>query len=446
MTKQRLKVAWICHFSNHSVREHLPIRVNTLESLLRRMLKKRPKKVSSDFAPWVTNMAKEFETVEGIELDIISPHFGLAVARHSFACRGIRYHFFKPDTDYLLVKGFRRLFGIQRPAYRLNRRRISRFVDKIKPDVIVLIGAENPYYSISALDISGIPVILIAQTVYTNPDRQKHSGQVDRYRWDLELEIHRKLKFFSCNARIHRDLILRNNPEAIVFRHRFPYIRPRKLDNPFKEYNFVFFAAGVSKKKGIEDAIQAIGIVKKQYPEVSLDVVGKCDPEHKSSLVEMINKHGVAGNIVFHEYFPKQSDMHDHIQKARYALLPVKLDSIPGTIAEAMMLDLPVVSYITSGTPRLNKYGEAVLLCEINDVEALAKNMIRVMDEPDLVDRLISNSRKYVEIEIDNDRSANNFVRMFYAVYENYHRQVPIPKDLLFDPKEFPIYTREVSI
>ncbi len=438
--KAKLKVTWICHFSNPLVREHLPLKVGCFESTLRRLLNKSAKKVALDFAPWVTNMANEFEAIESIELDIISPHSGLSVARHSIDCRGIRYHFFKPDTDYLLVKGFRRLLRIQSPAFRLNRRRISRFIDEIKPDVIVLIGAENPYYSISALDISGIPVILIAQTVYTNPDRQKHSGQVDRYRWDLELEIHRKLKFFSCNARIHRDLILRNNPEAIVFRHRFPHIRPRKLDNPFKEYNFVFFAAGVTKKKGIEDAIQALGIVKKQYPEVSLDIVGKCDPEYKSSLVEMINKHGVAGNIVFHEYFPKQSDMHDHIQKARYALLPVKLDSIPGTIAEAMMLDIPVISYRTYGTPHLNKYGEAVLICDIDDVESLARNMMRILSDPDLSENMVHYSRKYIDLEMDNNTNVRNMARMFRAVYEHYKHGTEIPVDLLFDPNEFPVY------
>lgn len=76
-----------------------------------------------------------------------------------------------------------------------------------------------------------------------------------------------------------------------------------------------------------------------------------CTADYKSLLNEKINKLGVDDNIVFHEYFPKQSDMHEHIQKAKYALLPVKLDSIPGTISEAMMLDLPVVSYRTYGTP-----------------------------------------------------------------------------------------------
>ncbi|MDD2562420.1 MAG: glycosyltransferase family 4 protein [Eubacteriales bacterium] len=410
------------------------------------MLKKRPKKVSSDFAPWISYMANGMDGISNIDIHVISPHSGLTKLRHSFVLGNISYHFFKPDKDIFAVNLARRIFKGRTPQYGLNRKSIKQFIDDIQPDLVVIIGAENPYYSISAMDISSIPILLIAQTVYTNPERMKLSGHVNRDIWKLELQIHERLQYFSCNARLHRDLILEHNPNAVIFRHRYPQIRPKKIDSPTKKYDFVFYAATIAKKKGIEDALIALSIVKRFHDNVSLDVVGGCSPETKLAVDRILRDYKLENNVVFHDYFPKHSDMHAHIQQGRVALLPIKLDSIPGTVSEAMMLDLPVVSYITSGTPRLNKYGEAVLLCEINDVEALAKNMIRVMDEPDLVDRLISNSRKYVEIEIDNDRSANNFVRMFYAVYENYHRQVPIPKDLLFDPKEFPIYTREVSI
>jgi glycosyltransferase involved in cell wall biosynthesis len=44
-----------------------------------------------------------------------------------------------------------------------------------------------------------------------------------------------------------------------------------------------------------------------------------------------------------------------------------------GTVIEAMLLEIPVITYKTTGTPYLNKDGETVLLCDIGDINQLAK-------------------------------------------------------------------------
>jgi glycosyltransferase involved in cell wall biosynthesis len=85
----------------------------------------------------------------------------------------------------------------------------------------------------------------------------------------------------------------------------------------------------------------------------------------------MIEELKLKENIEFDDYFPKQSDMHKHIQQAKYAVLPVKLDVISGTIIDAMQIGLPVITYKTAGTPTLNKYGEVVLICDIDGINSL---------------------------------------------------------------------------
>jgi len=330
---------------------------------------------------------------------------------------------------------------MKRPKYYHNRYLINQFLKDIKPDIVNLVGAENPYYSIAGLDISNLPLILTAQTVYTNPLREKHSGDVDRYRWDLELRIHKKIKYFCCNGLMHRNLVLRNNPEAMIFHFTFPFKHPQIIDNIAKKYDFVFFAAGVTKKKGVEDTIQALKLVKKEFPEVTLNIVGECAVDYLKYLVEMIEELQLKDNIEFTNYFPKQSDMLRHIQQAKYAVLPVKLDVISSTIIEAMILGFPVITYKTTGTPFLNKYGEAVLISEIDDVNSLAKNMLRVVKEPELVDRMLANSKVFIEREYDNKANMDKFVSIYNAVYKHYYNREPIPKELLFNPDEFPEYT-----
>lgn len=436
----KLKVAWICHFSNPEIRARLPLG-KTLKSRIRQAMHKgKFDDGLFDFAPWITNLTEAFESVKEIDLHVISPHRNLARLARSFSMNNIGYHFFKPDNDFLLFRLIRIAFRVKAPRYLLNRLLIKTMLKDIKPDLIVLIGSENPYYSIAALDIKERPMMLFCQTVYTNPDRKRLSGQADEYRWELELKIHKKTRYYGSGSRMHRDLVLVNNPEAEVFRMHFPEKRPKKSKDATKKYDFVFFAAGVAEKKGIEDAIKALAIVKKTKQDVALDVVGKCSHEYRERLDNLIKENALEDNIVFHGYFPQLADMHRHIQEARYALLPVKLDAVPGAIREAMLLDLPIITYKTSGTPHLNKYGEAVLLCEIGDIDALARNMIRILNEPDLALRLLQNAGKYVDIEFDNKKNTADLIKMFYAVHAHYYQGTPLPGALLFDPQEYAVY------
>lgn len=435
----KLKLVWLCHFSNSTVRSKLHLSNLHLQNFIRELLGKKKMNNNSDFAPWVTNLINEFERFKDVELHIIAPHKGLKKFTQEFNHNGISYHFYKPELPFMpskvadkIVKGKRK--------YRLNRFFIKRFIKQINPDIVNLIGTENPYYSIGALDIKDIPVYVSAQTVYTNPNRMALTGNVQQDRWDLELQIHQKVQYYSCTGRMHRDLIINNNPQAIVFKMFFPLEYPHKVKDVPKEYDFVFFAAGVTKKKGIEDAIEALARVKSKYPNVKLNVVGKCEDAYKDFLNTKIARLNLQENISFKDYFAVHSHMHQHIKKSRFALLPVKLDIISGTIVEAMMLELPLVTYKTTGTPFLNKDGQTVLLGDIDDIDTLAKNMLTFLNNPAFADELAVKAKAFIEKEFNNTTNAKRLVENYRAVINNYHNNTPIPQELLFNPNEFPIY------
>ena len=356
---KKLKVTFICHFSNPEVRSKLPLSNFWLRNRIKKMLRKGVLNKHQDFAPWVTTLIKEFEKFDDVELYVISPHSGLRRFTYSFISNGVNYYFFKPELPLMLTPLLVKL-KLKSNKYLLNRCFIKQFISSIKPDIVNLIGTENPYYSIASLDVKNIPLFVSAQTVYSNPARQTLTGHVDKERWNLELKIHNKEKYYGVGGRMHYDLILNNNPNAIIFKFKFPVQKPRIVYNQQKEYDFVFFAAGVTPKKGVEDAIEALALVKAKYNGVTLNIVGSCDPEYKQFLDKIIKKLNLQLNVFFNSYFPLQSDMHNHIQKSRFALLPVKLDVISGTIVEAMQLELPLITYKTTGTPYLNKDGEKI--------------------------------------------------------------------------------------
>lgn len=436
----KLKVVWICDFSNENIRSKLPLSKRKIWNGIRGLFGKKQQLKYYDYAPWISNLIKEFEQFKDVELHVIAPHAGLKRLTRRFEMNGVIYHFFKPELPLMADRIFNKVLGRKDRKYRLNRYFIDRFIINIKPDIINLIGTENPYYSISSLDIKNIPVFVSAQTVYTNPARKKLSGSVDPHRWDVELKIHQKEKYYGCGGRMHRDLILNNNPDAIIFKNFFPIQKPAKVKDVPKEFDFVFFSAYLTPQKGIEDALDALAVVKNSKPHVSLNVVGRCAPNYKNILKEKIQNLDLTDNVSFNDYFPVHADMHQHIKKAKFAVLPIKLDVISGTVIEAMLLELPVVTYKTTGTPYLNKDGETVLLAEIGDVNTLANHMLKLLNDSEYASNLAVKAKAFVEKEFDNNKSAQRLLSCLRAVVDHYHNNTPITKELLFDLEEFPIY------
>lgn len=417
----------------------LPLSARRFSNILRKLIGKQYINYS-DFAPWINTQIKEFEKLNDIELHVIAPHSGLKYFKHEFQMNGIYYHFFRHDWPLQFDAILSKLIKKKTRRFRLSRLRVNQFIKKIKPDIVNLIGSENPYYSMTVLDIKHLPIYVSAQTVYSNPARKNFVDGFDQFSWDTELKIHRKERYFGCSGRMHRDLILNNNPNAIIFKYFFPIQKPTNIVEKPKEYDFVFFAANIIQKKGIEDAIEALSLVKKEKSNITLNVLGFCAPDYKNVLEEKILALGLSENVIFNDYLPLHEDVLQQVKKSRFALLPNKLDVISGTIIESILLDLPVVTYKTTGSPFLNKNGEAILLAEIGNIKTLASNMLKLLDIPELASKLKNNAKAFVEKEFDNTTSAKRLVNNYRSVINHFHNNIPIPEDELFDINEFPIY------
>jgi glycosyltransferase involved in cell wall biosynthesis len=99
-----------------------------------------------------------------------------------------------------------------------------------------------------------------------------------------------------------------------------------------------------------------------------------------------------------------------------------------------------VVTYKTSGTPYLNMEKECVLLAEIGDIEGLANKMLKLMNDENYARMVASNAKEFVTRIFNNTTSAKRLLEDYKAVIAHHHNGTPIPKELLFDLNEFPIY------
>ncbi len=135
MTK-KLKVIWICHFTNADIQNQL-----------------KSRKRIPEFAPWITLGIKEVKNRSSeIELHIISPHRWISGIKE-FQDENVFYHFFNPGIPW---------YGRHWPyffrwdsytGFRSNRIRIEKFAKMINPDIIHWHGAENAYFTSSFFDL-----------------------------------------------------------------------------------------------------------------------------------------------------------------------------------------------------------------------------------------------------------------------------------------------------
>ncbi len=425
----------ICCYSTQMVRSHLGLRSLTFTNFLHSTILKRGSFRYQDVALWnkmiIDNVIKRREW----DFHVISSHLGLTKKTVEFDDETVHYHYFKGQKlfpyNYL-----ERLVQPKESIYHYrNRRYISGFIIKINPDFIILVGAENPYYSIAALDIHDIPYLVLCQTVL---DAASNSSAVNfDHRYSVESQVLAKSPYIGVYCKKHYQQLLDRGYQGYIFEFQWPPVSiselPSNLSCP-KEFDFINFAARATDDKGYKDSICALSIVKQKYPHVKLNL--KVDPgKEREELKRLVDSLNLNENVSYQESFVDSKDLYKHLIKSRFAVLPCKLDNTSGTMTQSMIYGLPMVVYETTGTPIYNKEKECALIAEMNNIEDLAAKMLILMDDAERAERIKINAQEFIRKRDESRMNAmNRIIADVMAIRDNYYNGITIPKDLLFNP------------
>lgn len=411
---ERIKVVWLCAYSDKNLRSHLSFPRWYWGNIVRRMTGKNRQE---DFAVWDTNALAEIKNMtDRVELHVIVPHAGIARI-HEFEEDGIFYHVFWHEWDIISEK-IKRMFNLRNgKSFANSRKTITKLIAKIKPDIVHVIGIENKFHSMAALDIpKDIPVIAQLQTLVNDPRFKASCGATEKeYAFDSEMEkcIINRADYIGTQVPRYREIILKDiKPDAIFVDTMLAVTEPVMEDETEKVFDFVYFAADINKAADL--AIEAFAEALKEKPSLTLDIVGGYSPELKAAFEQRIVELGVGGSITFEGKLPTHDDVIRQIRKARFALLPLKIDIVSGTIREAMACGLPVVTTITPGTPKLNENRECVLLSEVGDHMTMARNMLNLVNAKDLSDRLRANGLKTASERISNKEVVEKWIECYF--------------------------------
>ena len=382
-----------------------------------------------DVAPWIGQLIEEFEKLPDVELFSVSPHIKLDKKVQHFQYGKTTYYFYSSDysSGLRLIKNYKVWKSLQNCSTLVRR-----IADDIVPDVIIAYGTENPVVSVPQLYLKKkYPVLCVLQTIYNNPERTKY-GIPNKLIQDLEHDIVSNMKYFGTEDDVYCDLLKGMNPNVIALDYPYPRASLPIIERRETKYDFVNYAFNMDARKGDEDAVRALAIVREKYPHVTLNIAGGMSPARKAYIESIVSELGLSNNVSFTPMFERKEDMYRHILQARFALLPIKLDLVSTTIRESMYYKLPIVTYITPGTPLLNKEKQCVLLAEKENIESLADCMIEIMSNNGLAEQLATNAHEYMIKQMDNREKMKRIMKVLNAVIENYHRGTSVPKELIY--------------
>lgn len=93
-------------------------------------------------------------------------------------------------------------------------------------------------------------------------------------------------------------------------------------------------------------------------------------------------------------------------------VFPTRLEGFPMVLIEAMAAGIPVVTTNSPGVNEIVSDNKTALLSEIDDVDSMTSNIIRLIKDCELRDNLVRESRKEL-FKYDRDNVANQYMKLY---------------------------------
>ncbi len=141
--------------------------------------------------------------------------------------------------------------------------------------------------------------------------------------------------------------------------------------------------------KRIQDVISVFHKVQQQLP-ARLLMVG--DGPESESAEKQVKELGLEDNVLF---LGNSNEIDKILCFSDLFILPSRTESFGLAALEAMAASTPVISSNTGGLPEVNIHGETGFLSEVGDVEDMAKNAIRILEDAPRLETFKNNARNF---------------------------------------------------
>lgn len=384
-----------CNYTTINTRNHLQLSNMVFDNWLRRRLQ-ISELVYIDAAPWIEAFISFFQGQENYHLHVIALQMGMKNEFESFDLDGVSYHYVKSGLG-LWSKVSDKLFDTQKKKdFPIYRKRFAKALKGIKPDIVLMCGAENPDYATAFLNTYCPHKLVIMQTLM-NDEKRIQMGVSNAYRREVENRVLSHCRHFAVPDVSWIQYVKKVNPAAVCYPFTFPTIKPVVNGTVEKQYDFVFFAGILGRNKGTNDLVSAMATLCKKYPDATLNIIGSADEDYMKGLHQLVEDNGLESNVIFTPPFPKREDVFNEVCKSKVAVLPGITASLNSTVREAMLMGMPTIAYETADTLQINRDTQCILTAKMEDVEDLSAKLEYAISNPDTICSIAKSGKDYAD-------------------------------------------------
>lgn len=266
---------------------------------------------------------------------------------------------------------------------------ISRLTKRLKPDIIHFITIKPVLYGgiVSRLagiegrvaSISGLGYVFVANGVKANAMRFFISSL---YRLALR---NRRTKVILQNPEDKRLLVksgVIGEKQAVMLRGSGVSLREHQyLPEPEGE-PVVTFASRLLRDKGVAEFVEAARILKKKGVRAGFWLVGDADPDNPATISQERLNNWSNENVV--KMWGYRTDIPELFAQSNIIVLPSYREGLPKVLIEAAACGRAVVTTDVPGCRDAIERGKTGLLVPVQDAEALAGAIQRLIEDPRL--------------------------------------------------------------
>ena len=268
---------------------------------------------------------------------------------------------------------------------------LRKFLKKEKPDVLIAFAQKANYRALMATRFTRIPVIV---SVRTNPYLH-YVGRRDKILIPLLYPKAAGNVFQTVGAKEFFAPKVQKKSRIILNPINDKYIGVPKPENHRKAVvqsgRLVYF-------KNQLMLIEAFMLVHEKHPDYVLEIYGGDSHDGTKELLEESIARNNAADFI--RLMGASDSLERDLVDAAVFAFSSDWEGLPNALMEAMALGLPIVATdCPCGGPKtLIEDGENGLLVPIKNPEALAAGINRLIEEPELAERLGDNARKIAAI------------------------------------------------
>lgn len=423
-----MKILWVCNVPNQDACEYKGIK-------------------GVHVGGWLTGLSNVLKKNKDINLVYCYPKVN-GLEQDCFFCNEIKYYSFFAKSR----------FGQNKNCdSNETRKQIVEILKREQPDLIHIFGTEYYhaylFYQLAekkdsvCCSIQGLTSVCAEHFLNLIPYKYHNKINISSIvrgtlksqkkalykRGKVEAALLRSVKYvigrtdWDCAATyfINRNRIYFKNNE--ILRDEF-YTNEWNINNIQRRR--IFFSQASSPIKGLNILVQAVALLKKEYPDIVVYVAGNDFISHDSIVKKLkystyaayveklICKLDLNGAIKF----TGMLDMNEMIEEYKRANVFVSssvIENSSNSVGEAMLLGCPVVSSDVGGIKSLLQHEIEGLIYQADAPYMLAHSIKRIFDSDELAIQLSENAKKRAIITHNREINAKEIIDIYNSIINN---------------------------